>query len=95
MLDDLPAFLTVPQAADVLQLGRSKVYELTTLYERTAGAEGLPFVRFGCQKRVPRAALVAFIEQVLPTPREAAAGRTVGRSAVAAPPSFGIRPAAS
>ena len=65
MLDDLPPFLTVPQAAKALQLGRSKVYELTVEYERTGGASGLPFVRFGCQKRIPRAALVAFIERVL------------------------------
>ena len=65
MLDDLPPFLTVPQAAKALQLGRSKVYELTVEYERTGGASGLPFVWFGCQKRIPRAALVAFIERVL------------------------------
>ena len=29
MLDDLPPFMTVEQAASVLQLGRSKTYELT------------------------------------------------------------------
>jgi excisionase family DNA binding protein len=68
MLDDLPPFLTVPQAAKALQLGRSKVYELTVEYERTGGTSGLPFVWFGCQKRIPRAALVAFIERVLTPP---------------------------
>lgn len=67
MLDDLPAFLTVGQAAKALQLGRSKTYELTVQWERTGGASGLPFVRFGAQKRIPRAALVAFIEGVLPS----------------------------
>lgn len=67
MLDDLPAFLTVGQAAKALQLGRSKTYELTVEWERTGGASGLPFVRFGAQKRIPRAALVAFIEGVLPS----------------------------
>ena len=65
MLEDLPPFMTVGQAAKALQLGRSKVYELTALYERSGGGRGLPFVRFGCQKRIPRAALVQFIEQVL------------------------------
>lgn len=65
MLDDLPAFMTVGQAATALQLGRSKVYELTVEYDRSAGASGLPFVRFGCQKRIPRAALVQFVEKVL------------------------------
>jgi excisionase family DNA binding protein len=65
MLDDLPPFLTVAQAATVLQLGRSKVYELTVEYDRSGGKSGLPFVWFGCQKRIPRAALAAFIERVL------------------------------
>ncbi len=65
MLDDLPAFMTVGQAAKALQLGRSKVYELTVEWDRSGGATGLPFVWFGCQKRVPRAALVQFVEHVL------------------------------
>jgi excisionase family DNA binding protein len=65
MLDDLPPFLTVGQAAKVLQLGRSKTYELTVEWERTGGRSGLPFVWFGRQKRIPRAALVRFIEQSL------------------------------
>lgn len=62
MLDDLPPFLTVAQAAEALQLGRSKTYELTVEWERTGGKSGLPFVRFGWQKRIPRAALVRSIE---------------------------------
>ena len=37
MLDDLPPFLTVEQAATVLQLGRSKTYELTVEWDRTGG----------------------------------------------------------
>lgn len=68
MLDDLPPFLTVGQATKVLQLGRSKTYELTVEWKRTGGASGLPFVWFGCQKRIPRAALVGFIETVLAPP---------------------------
>jgi hypothetical protein len=35
MLRDLPPFLTVEQAAEQLQLGRSKAYELTVEWERT------------------------------------------------------------
>ncbi len=65
MLDDLPPFLTVGQAAKVLQLGRSKTYELTVEWERSGGQRGLPFVWLGHQKRVPRAALVRFIEDLL------------------------------
>jgi excisionase family DNA binding protein len=68
MLDELPPFLTVEQAGKALQLGRSKTYELTVEWERTNGARGLPFVWFGRQKRVPRAALEQFIEQSLRPP---------------------------
>ena len=68
MLDELPAFMTVEQAAKVLQLGRSKAYQLTAEGERTSGATGLPFVWFGHQKRVPRAALERFVDRALTTP---------------------------
>jgi len=68
MLDDLPPFMTVEQAAKVLQLGRSKTYELTVEWELSSGAKGLPFVRFGVQKRVPRAALVRLIQATLDQP---------------------------
>ncbi len=68
MLDDLPPFLTVEQAAKVLQIGRSKAYELTVEWERTDHTSGLPFVWFGHQKRVPRAALEQFIERTLRPP---------------------------
>ncbi len=53
MLDDLPPFLTVEQAAKVLQLGRSKAYELTVEWQCSSGATGLPFVRFGIAEARP------------------------------------------
>lgn len=62
MLTDLPPFMTVGQAAKVLQLGRSKTYELTVEYEYTKGASGLPFVWLGKQKRIPRTALMRFMD---------------------------------
>jgi excisionase family DNA binding protein len=68
VLDELPAFMTVEQAAKAVQLGRSKAYQLTVEWERTGGASGLPFVWFGHQKRVPRAALERFIDQALSSP---------------------------
>ncbi len=68
MLDDLPPFMTVEQAAKVLQLGRSKTYELTVEWQYSSGKSGLPFVWFGSQKRVPRAALVRLIEMTLDHP---------------------------
>ena len=54
MFDDLPPFMTVVQAGAVLQIGRSKAYELTVEWERTGGRSGLPFVWCGAQKRIPR-----------------------------------------
>jgi len=68
VLDDLPAFMTVEQAGRVLQLGRSKTYQLTVQWERSRGRSGLPFVWLGHQKRIPRAALERFVEQTLCPP---------------------------
>lgn len=61
MFDDLPPLLTVEQAAKVLQIGRSKAYELTVEYERSGGRSGLPFIWVGNQKRIPRDELVAYV----------------------------------
>ncbi len=61
MFDDLPYLLTVEQAAKVLQIGRSKAYELTVEYERSGGRSGLPFIWVGNQKRIPRDELVAYV----------------------------------
>jgi hypothetical protein len=69
MFDELPPFMTVVQAGEVLQIGgRSKAYELTVEWERTGGHSGLAFVWCGHQKRVPRAALVRYAEQAVGTP---------------------------
>jgi excisionase family DNA binding protein len=65
VLDDLPPFLTVKQAAVALQLGRSKTYQLTVEWDRSHGQTGLPFIWLGCQKRIPREALARFIEEAL------------------------------
>ena len=62
MLDDLPPFLTVDQAAKVLQIGRSKTYELTVEFDCSAGRTGLPFVWLGKQKRIPRTALLRYMD---------------------------------
>ena len=62
VLDDLPPFMTVEQAAKVLQLGRSKTYELTVEFDFSAGRSGLPFVWLGKQKRIPRTALIRFMD---------------------------------
>lgn len=46
----------------MLQLGRSKTYELTVEFEYSAGRSGLPFVWLGKQKRIPRTALIRFMD---------------------------------
>ena len=62
MLEDLPPFLTVMQAAKVLQLGRSKTYELTVEYDYSDGRSGLAYVWLGRQKRIPRTALIRLMD---------------------------------
>jgi excisionase family DNA binding protein len=51
-----PLLLSIPEAAAVLRLSRTKVYQLIDV-------EGLPIVRFGRAVRVPRASLQQWIEQ--------------------------------
>jgi excisionase family DNA binding protein len=68
MMEHLPDFLTIAQAAAVLQLGRSTTYALTVEWEHTAGRSGLPFVWFGRQKRIPKAALIRFAQCAIGTP---------------------------
>ena len=54
---ELSLMLTVNEAAGVLRIGRSKAYEMTKLYETSAGTRGLPVLRLGDLLRVPRFAL--------------------------------------
>jgi hypothetical protein len=54
----LPAYLTVPQVQDLLQVGRSSVYRAIDLYFESDGAEGIPAVRIGRLLRVPSHALI-------------------------------------
>ncbi len=50
-------FLTIPEAAAVLRIGRTAAYELARRYLATGGREGLPVVRLGRMLRVPSYAL--------------------------------------
>ena len=52
-----PDFLTIDQAAAVLQIGRTAAYAMARQYQCSDGKEGLPVVRVGRQLRVPRAVL--------------------------------------
>jgi excisionase family DNA binding protein len=55
--EDLPEFLTVEEAAEVLRIGRTAAYMLTRRWRDSDGREGLPVERLGRLLRVPRAAL--------------------------------------
>ena len=59
--DALPMMLTVIDAARVLRIGRSKAYELTSLYASSGGTQGLPCLRLGDLLRVPKFALYEFV----------------------------------
>jgi excisionase family DNA binding protein len=67
-VSELPRFLTVEQAGKLLQLGRSKTYELTVEWERSSGRSGIPFVWFGNQKRIPLDALMRWVDAQLERP---------------------------
>ena len=58
---ELPAVLTVEEAAVVLRIGRGAAYELARVYRVTGGREGLPVVSLGRTLRVPRAALLRLL----------------------------------
>lgn len=49
----LPPYVTVEQAASILQIGRSKAYELAHEHLELGEGHGLPCVRVGRQIRLP------------------------------------------
>lgn len=54
MLQVEPLLLTIPQVATILGLGRTKVYDLID-------HEGLPTVKLGTARRIPKQALEAWL----------------------------------
>lgn len=60
-------FLTVVEAARVVSISRAQAYELTALYRRSAGREGLPVVALGHALRVPVAFLREWCGMTKPT----------------------------
>jgi Helix-turn-helix domain len=73
-LDDAPLVLTIPEAAQVVRIGRSAAYTLAHRYIDSGGAQGLPCIRLGRSLRVPRHQLAAFLG--IPDAREAPAVTT-------------------
>ena len=56
-LEELPEFLTVEEAAEVLRIGRTSAYLLAQQWRYSGGRIGLPVQRLGRLLRVPRSAL--------------------------------------
>lgn len=50
---DLPPFLTIEEAAQLLRIGRTTAYLQARTYRDTGGREGLPNVCLGRRKLVP------------------------------------------
>ena len=64
-IGDLPEMLRVEEAAAVLRISRSTAYDGVAVFQRTGGAAGLPSIRIGRCVRVPKAALLAWIDEQL------------------------------
>jgi hypothetical protein len=59
--DELPEFLTVPEAARLLRISRGAAYAAARQFRESQGRSGLPVVCVGRRcYRVPKAALVRF-----------------------------------
>jgi Helix-turn-helix domain len=70
---EVPIMLKVEEAMRVLRIGRSKAYEMTTLYETSGGTKGLPCLRMDGLLRIPRFALQEYVTtgrivQLIPQP---------------------------
>jgi excisionase family DNA binding protein len=61
-LDGMPEMLRVEEAAKVLRVGRSAAYEAVAVFQATGGAEGIPAIRIGRSVRVPKRALLCWID---------------------------------
>jgi Helix-turn-helix domain len=64
-IDTLPDMPRVDEAAAVLRISRSRAYDEVAAFQRTGGAEGLPSIRIGRCLRVPKRALLAWIDAQL------------------------------
>lgn len=60
-VQELPAVMSVEEAARLLRIGRSAAYEQARIYRATGGREGLPVIVFGRSLRVPTGALLELL----------------------------------
>ncbi|MCP4380633.1 MAG: helix-turn-helix domain-containing protein [Hyphomicrobiales bacterium] len=64
-IESLPDMLRVDEAAEVLRISRSRAYDEVAVYQRSGGLEGLPSIRIGRSLRVPKRALLEWIDAKL------------------------------
>jgi hypothetical protein len=62
---DLPDMIRVEEAAAFLRISRTRAYDEVAAYRRTGGKEGLPSISIGRCLRIPKKALVAWIDDQL------------------------------
>ena len=77
-VDELPIALTVAEAAAVLRISRTTLYELIRVWNATGGADGLRAVRLGRSLRVPRIAILEFLGIAGPRPEVEGVERGTG-----------------
>jgi hypothetical protein len=78
----IPDFLTVPEAAGILRIGRTAAYEQARLWRETDGREGLPVSAVGGQLRVPTALFERHYGVTITTDPRAVGSRRAGPPAV-------------
>ena len=61
-LAELPDLLTIEEAAAVLRISRGAAYALARRWRESDGREGLPHVMLGRSLRVPKAALLRYLD---------------------------------
>ena len=64
-LDTLPDMLRVDEAAAVLRISRSRAYDEVAPFSAPAALRGCPSIRIGRCLRVPKRALLAWIDAQL------------------------------
>ncbi len=64
-LSSYPEMMRVADVAVVLSISRTVAYEQVKLFERTRGRHGIPVIRIGRAMRVPKQALLDWIDSRL------------------------------
>ncbi len=77
-IDELPIALTVAEAAAVLRISRSTLYELIRRWHASGGAKGVRAVRLGRSLRVPGIAILEFLGIARPRPEVEGVQRGTG-----------------